>query len=344
MVSSEQLDRILYWTVVALAVAVVGFGAYFGWTVYRDRVAAEDANPSMRIANVIRAQIVKSPNDAVLRVRYGEALAAAGKTQEAIDQLNAALKIDPKHTGALIDLGKIAVMNQQTTEAVAYFRKVLDLTSSGDYTDVNDRRETALFELGRVATAQKDYDQAIGYFKEALRIRGDASDTYYYLALALESAGQRDDAIKQLEMATTFDPSFAQARYYLGELYLKKGDKINASYQFYRASVADPTAKEPKQALAKFGDPATLVKQAQAEIASNPQAALDTILIVRNIDPNNLTAAKVHAQILLNKGNKSGALGVYKEALKLAPDDAQVKAAIAKLTPASKSKSKVKSK
>jgi tetratricopeptide (TPR) repeat protein len=344
MDSSGRFDRILLWSVAGLAVAVIAVGGYFGWTVYRDKIAQEDANPQMRIANVIHAQIVKAPNDPILRVRYGEALAAAGRTQQAIDQFNAALKIDPKHTGALIDLGQVAIASNNMDGAITYFQKVISLTASGDYQGINDRRETAYYELGRIAMYRKQYDQAIGYFKEALRIRSDAADTYYYLATALDAAGQQDDAIKQLQTAVAFDTKFSQARYYLGQLYMKRGDRVSASEQFHLAAVADPKAAEPKQALAQFGTSSALLKQAESLTTSDPQGALNAILIARNIDPTNVAVQKLYAKLLLDKGDKVDALEAYKEAQKLAPKDAEISKAIAALTPASASKSKKKTK
>jgi tetratricopeptide (TPR) repeat protein len=338
MVSLDRLDRVLFWVSIALTLALIGTGAFFGYTVYRDKVAAEDANPSMRVANAIRQQITKNPNDAVLRVRYGEALTAAGKTQQAIDQFNAALKINPKHTGALIDLGQVALAGKHLDEAAAYFQKVVDLTGSGDYSGVNDRREVALYQLGRIETHKKDYAKAIGFFKEALRIRGDASDTYYYLAIALDNAGQLDDAIKQLLTATAFDPSFAQAQYYLGELYLRKGDKASASEHYRKAVSTDPEAPEPQRALAKLGSASELLTKARGLATTDLGAAIDAAVIACNVEPEDPAAWKLRAQLLLQNHDSQGALSAYEEALKIAPEDPEVKAAIAKLKAKPKTK------
>lgn len=336
MSASEGLDRTLFRVSVALVVALLGMGAWFGYTVYKDKVAAEDANPSMRVANAIRQQISKNPNDAVLRVRYGEALTAAGKTQQAIDQFNAALKINPKHTGALVDLGRVAMMNKRFDEAAAYFQKVVDLTASGDFSGVNDRRETALFQLGRIETHQKDYPAAVGYFKEALRIRGDASDTYYYLAIALDNAGHADDAIKQLLTAIAFDPNFAQAQYYLGELYLKKGDKASASEHYRKAASVDPEAPEPQRALARMGTAGDLITKARGLEATDVGAAADLAIIATNVDPKSLEAWKTRGRLLSLKHDAAGALAAYEEASKIAPQDAEVKTAVSKLKAKSK--------
>lgn len=340
MGSSRTLDRILGAAVIGLFVIILALGAYFGWSVYADRVAARAANPALRVVDSLSLAVRKSPNDSTLRVRLGEAMATAGKPQQAIEQFNAALKIDPKHTGALLDLGQLALMNNRVSEAAGYFQKIIDVTAGSDFENINQKREVAYYELGRIALSQKDYEKAAADFKASLRIRNDASDTYYYLARAFDGMGQTAEAKKQLDIALMFDPNFAVARYYYGELYMRDGDKVNASYQFYRASKADPKSEEPKQALAQFGDPAVLIQQARSKMESDPQAALDAILIARNIDPENAAAAKLHAQILVAMGDTKNALDVYKQADKLSPNDAVILAAIKQLTPAPAKKKK----
>jgi len=342
MGDTRRLDRILGISALVLGVVVVGFAAYFGYTVYVDRQAAEEATPAGRIAKVIAQQVKKSPNDAVLRVRYGEALASAGRTKDAVEQFNAALKIDPKHTGAMIDLGQLALNDKQSSTAARYFRQVVDLTGGSTMEGVNQRREIALYQLGRIALSNNDWEDAIGYFKGALRIRNDASDTYYYLARAFDGNGDADEARTQLEIALKFDPNFAQARYFLGDLYMEQGDKVNASYNYGRAAQLVPDAAEPQAAIAKFGTAEELIAKAKSQLKSDVEAALESARIARNIAPEDPEAAKVVALVLNEQGEFKLALATYKEAQKLAPEDAEIKAAIEELSKKVKPEPKAK--
>jgi Tfp pilus assembly protein PilF len=338
MNETGRLDLALRLSVAGMLVAVVGLGAYFGWTVYSDRQEASEATPALRVIKAMREQVRGKPNDAMLRVRLGEAVAAAGKSQEAIEQLNAALKIDPKHTGALLDLGQIAMMNGRPNEAREYFKKVVELTSEGGLEEVNQRREIALYQLGVIALGQKEYAEAIGNFKAALRIRKDASDTYFYLARALDASGEEDGAKEQLKFALAFDPNFAQARFYYGQLLLREGDTVGASEQFQHAVRASPDSKEPKQALAALGKSDELLVKARGLVDKDLSAAYDTIRIACNVDPENFEALKLHAEILVKMDEKDNALTVYKQAQQLEPDNAEVKAAIKELEPKKKRK------
>ncbi|MGE5531558.1 MAG: tetratricopeptide repeat protein [Bacteroidota bacterium] len=340
MSESARLDLILKSVIGVVVAAIVLVGGYFGYTVYQDRITAEDATPALRLIKVLKQQVRKSPNDVVLRVRLGEALATAHKEQEAVAQLNEALKLQPDHTGALLDLGQLALIDRNPSVAESYFKKVVDVSGKSEYKEVNQRRESALYQLGRISLSKKDYPGAAGYFKEALRIRNDASDTYFYLAMTFDKMGERDEAEKQLRTALAFDPHFGQARYYLGTLLVQDGDKVAASYEFAEAVKADPKQPEPKQALAALGNSADLVAKANQQLKNDDlDGAYDSIQIAVNVDPENLNAVKLAAQIIRQKGDKKAALQGFKRVLELEPNDAEAKAAVKQLEAATKKKS-----
>jgi tetratricopeptide (TPR) repeat protein len=341
MADPQRIDTILRAAIAVLVTAVLAFGGWFGYTVYRDRLAAEDAVPALRLSNILRKEVAANPNNAVLRVRLGEALSAAGRTQQAIEQFNAALKIDPKHTGALLDLGILAMQNKRPEEAIAFFKKVVDLTADDTMAASSDRRENAFYNLGLIYYNQRDYQDAVGYFKGALRIRNDSSDTYVLLAQSLEELGQSYDAKSAAATALRFDPSFAQAYYVLAKLLLAEGDKVGASYNAGRALELAPGSLDPKNLVAKVGDPVALAKAAQAEVTSNPEQALEDAQIAFNLDrKNNIPAAKIAGKILLAQGHKAQALALYTRAAEVAPTDATIAAAVKALTPKPKTTGK----
>lgn len=334
MADPQRFDSLLRVGIAALLIAILVLAGWFGYTVYTDRKLAEDASPALRTMKVIKAQVSKNPNDALLRVRLGEAYAAANKPQDAIAQFNAALKIDPKHSGAYLDLGLLAFASERPGEARTYLKKVLELTDKDPMADGSDRREMAFYNLGRLEIREKNWEEAIGYFKEALRIRDDASDTYYYLASALDAIGQPADAKSNIKIALQFDPNFSQAHYLLGKLLYAEGDKVGASAEVGASLRLTPTAPEPKALAKQIGDPAEFAKQALALYASDPEAALDAATIAFNLDPrNNVAAGKLKAKILLEQGHKKDALAAYKAVVDVVPNDAEAVAAVKRLSP-----------
>ena len=218
--------------------------------------------------------------------------------------------------------------------AESYFKKVIELTEGSQYSALDTSRETALYNLGLLAIDKKHYAEAAGFFKAALVIRKDASDTYYQLAKALEGIGEIDGAIEQLEIGVNFDPGFAEAHYFLGELYKKKKDDVNASYEFVRAAELAPDGDPPREAVEAFGPAASWVEKASTSLAGgNNSEALTSILVARNLDKKSFEAAKLHAEILVKRGSLKDALDVYRQALELDPGNAEVKAQIAALEP-----------
>ena len=330
--SRRSPDLYLNIALAILVLAVLGGAAWFGYTVYRDQQVEFNSSAAGRLVTVLKGAVVKSPNDATLRVRYGEALGAMNKYQDAIEQFNAAIKIDPKHTGAYLDLGMVAMLTKNDAAAERYFEKVVSLTGDSQYSTLDTVREQAYYNLGLLALGQKRYAEAAGFFKGALQIRNDSSDTYYQLAKAYQGLGDVDSAILQLETGLQFDPGFAEAHYYLGELYKIKKDDVNASYQFKTAVGLAPGADQPEQALEAFGSADDWVKKAGAALAAgNLPVAVNDILVARNLDPKSFDAAKMHVQILVARGDPRGALAVAIEAGKLNPKDAAMQAQIKSL-------------
>jgi tetratricopeptide (TPR) repeat protein len=317
-----------------LVIAMLGAAAWFGYSVYRDKQSNIATTAAGRLAALLQEQVRTNPNDVVLRVRLGEALGGMGKYADATEQLNQALKIDPKHIGAHLDLGLVALAAKDPGSAESYFKKVLDLTEGGQYAALDQSRETALYNLGLLSMDKKQYADAAGFFKAALVIRKDSSDTYYQLAKALEGMGEIDGAIQQLEIGINFDPGFAEAHYFLGQLYKKKGDDVNASYEFVRAMELAPDGDPPREAVEAFGPASKWVAKARTDLAGgNLEGALTSVLVARNLDKKSFEAAKLHAEILLKRGALKDALDVYRQAAVLDEKNAEVKAQIAALEP-----------
>jgi tetratricopeptide (TPR) repeat protein len=328
-----RTDLWLNIAVAALLAVVIGGIAFFGYSVYRDRQIEDASSATGRIVAALASQVRKNPNDAILRVRLGEGYGAMGKFQEAIDQFNAAIKIDPKHTGAYLDLGMVATLTNNDSAAEGYYLKVISLTDGQEYSNLSTVREQAFYNLGTMMLKQKRYADAAGYFKGSLQIKSDASDTYYSLAKAYQGLGDNESAMRQLLIAVQFDPGFAEAHYFLGQLYEQKKDDVNAAEQFALAVKMAPGADQPRQALDAYGSASDWIAKANTALGSgDTEAALNAARIAIAIEPDNFDAAKLKGQIYVELGDPVNALDAYKAAAVINPKDAAVQAQIAALT------------
>ncbi len=146
--------------------------------------------------------------------------------------------------------------------------------------------------------------------------------------------GEIDGAIQQLEIGVKFDPGFAEAHYFLGQLYKQNKDDVNASYQFVRAAELAPEADPPREAVEAYGPAATWIEKARKSLAAGTtEDALNSILIARNLDKKSFEAAKLHGEILVKRASLKDALDVYRQAAALDPKNAEVKAQILVLEP-----------
>jgi tetratricopeptide (TPR) repeat protein len=108
---------------------------------------------------------------------------------------------------------------------------------------------------------------------------------------------------------------------------------VNASYQIAQAVKLAPGADQPQQALEAYGPASDWIAKSNKALNDNDvEAALKYVLVARNLDDKSFDAAKLHGSILVQRGDLKDALDVYKEAAKLNPKDAGVKAEIATLT------------
>lgn len=327
--TNDSLDTGLNVALVVVAAAIIGLVGVFAWSVYQASAAEKSATPALRVVLGLRQQVKKSPNDPMLRSRLAEGLAAAGMLDEAAEELAVAVKIDPKFVGGYQNLGVVSMARDDRVAAKKAFEKVLKLTEGSDYEQINQRREIALYYLGEIALDAKRYEDAVANFKAALRIRKDASDTYLRLAQAFRGLDEDDAALEQLEAALTFDPNFPEANYEYGRLLLDRGDKAGAAERFRKAADGAPNIDEPQQAIDQLGSLESWITRAEEALAEGSATdAVDAARVAHAIDPQNLSAMLVHGKALEKAGRPKDALKAYKTALDIAPDNAELKAAI----------------
>ena len=329
----ERTDAVLRVVIVALVAGVLGLGGLLGYTVWQGRQEELTATPAQRAIKDLTAAVKAAPNSAAARVRLGEALAAAGSLKAATEQLSIAVKLDKNHTGAFLDLGIIAMQDKQYGPAEEYFTKVVELTQNTEFATMNTRREQALFHLGEIGLMQKRYEDAVGFFKGAIRIRKDASDSYYLLAQALRGMGEDDAAIKQLDASLAFDPNYPEAHYLYGIILLGKGDKINAAVHLRKSADLAPEQKLPLEALQKLGSAEDAIKLGREELAAGKQqAAIDQALLATALDPTSSEATLFYVDALMAQGDKAVAIKVLKAAAVKSPQDKGLTGKLAELS------------
>lgn len=332
---ADRLDTVLNYVVLLLVAAVLGLGGWFGWTIYQTQRQERLSTPAGRALDELERQVRAAPNDVVLRVRLGEAYASSALYDKALNSFDQALKLDKEHTGAYLDIGLVYMAQSERGKAEKAFQKVVELTAGTEYEALNARREQAFFYLGQIAVDDGRYEDAIGLLKEALRMRRDASDSYYFLARAYRGLDEQDAAFESLEIALAFDPNYGAARYELGQYYMDASNEASAAVEFRRVADTNPDSEIPIEALSALGTVESRMKAAEeAKADGDLTKAIEQAYVAVAIEPLHIPALLLRASLFEQAARTADALSDYEAVLDIDEGNATAVKARERLAPA----------
>ncbi|KKT76718.1 MAG: hypothetical protein UW72_C0002G0020 [Parcubacteria group bacterium GW2011_GWF2_44_7] len=177
--------------------------------------------------------------------------ANGGADQWAIDSYNEAIKLEPKNPYYYWELGR--------TYALA-----VDLLTPG-----------ASGDKDKIAKIQDYVAKAEEAFKKALEVKSDYAPAAFNLALIYNLQGRIDEGIKEMSAAQTYSPEDIGITFQLGLLYYKKADWENARIQFERAINLDTSYSNARYFLGliydKLGNKAAAIEQFKKVEELNPE-------------------------------------------------------------------------
>jgi tetratricopeptide (TPR) repeat protein len=156
-----------------------------------------------------RHNIEKDPADFESRYNLGAILQSLGRTDEAIPQYEAAVRISPQDATVNNALGSALLAAGRTDDAIPYLRTAT--RSLPEYFD-------ARYNLGNALASGEDFNGAAEQFTVAVRIRPDDADAHANLGSALAELGQLAEAKAHFERALELNPAHALARENLEQL------------------------------------------------------------------------------------------------------------------------------
>ncbi len=251
-------------TAVIAGVAVIA--AYGGMTAWR--------NHDYRSPVAIWEQTVRyQPGNERAHNNLGQALYQAGRFQEAIPELLAALAIQPSvEVHGLLSLTLAALDRPQ--EALVHSREAVRL---------NPNSAPARSSLGRVLSDLGLLEEAAPQLSEAARLAPDLADVRVSLGLVLARLDRLAEATVQLQAALKMEPDNAEAYCNLGSVFFQMRNLDEAARHYERAVQLNPAYAEAFYNLgltrAEQGRPADAVRPLQRalEIQPNLQPARDLL-------------------------------------------------------------------
>ncbi len=164
-----------------------------------------------------------------------------GREEEALAQLQAALRLKPDYADAWAELGNLRHDRGDWQGAEEAYRKAIEY---------NPALEGAYYNLGNVAQGRGEWEAAIAYYQEALGRNPRYAEARNNLGQAYEAVGRLEEAVAEYRKALADDPDLPQAWFNLGAALERQGEGSQARDAYQRAQqllLADPEYPENSQ-------------------------------------------------------------------------------------------------
>ncbi len=161
-------------------------------------------------------------DEAVQRNNLGASLLQQGKMEEAIAEFRKAVTLDPKYTGAQLNLAYAYDRQGRIAEALAQYQTVIALEPENLFAQNN---------LGVLYDKQGRYDEAIAAFEQVLQIDPSNATALRNLENAKRNNGivqEREERFAQAQKEVEARPEDPRAAYNLGRLHASFDEKDQA--------------------------------------------------------------------------------------------------------------------
>jgi tetratricopeptide (TPR) repeat protein len=257
--------------------------------------------------------------------------------QAAIDAFEHALRLNPRSTKTLNNVGNAYVAQQQWALAENEFRAVLRIDPANADANYNlgvllmmkGSAADAIPHFQRVHSAQSQLNLVRAFLQthrtaEALRAAdaladGNKSDVkvQFSLGVLLASEHQYKAAQRLLDRADALQPDSFEILFNLGQVLLRTGESARAELTLNRALKLHPDSPEVLYLLAQG-----------YSAQSRPLDALDVLVRAHKIAPNNADITFLMAQVTMSQNYYEDAIPLLESGLQIAPRRSDLLAAL----------------
>jgi tetratricopeptide (TPR) repeat protein len=233
--------------------------------------------------------VVGCSDPEVQKVKYfeqGNTLMAAGKLADAIIEYRNAIKLDAKYGEARFQLAR-ALEQRGDRSASGEYVRAADLLPS--HFDAQIKAATILLKARRFEQAQQHADKA-------LVLHPRSAEAQVVKAYTLAGMQDMDGALEEMERATQAADGDYRPFTNLGGLHASQGKTAEAEAAFKQAVLTNPTAPEPKLALAYFYSTTQRLQDAEQVLQD-----------VLKVDLLNVAANQFLAQLYISAGRPGDA-------------------------------------
>ena len=219
--------------------------------------------------------VTKSYNKARPHNALGFAYADQGQMEEAIEEYNLAIEIQPNYTLAYNNLGIAYKALGRTEDSLMAYNKAISLQPASVKPHYKAKPH---YNLGIAYKDLEQYDEAEKEFRAALDLKKDFPEAHFNLGLVYEKTGRMKEAVSEYQTGLRLNPEDAMAHYRLGNLWSDQGNLKEAVMEYKEAIASNPDYSPPRFRLGvAYEDLAQLdkaIEQYQEAIDINPDDAL----------------------------------------------------------------------
>src|SRR5208283_697170 len=245
-----------------------------------------------------------APNQATVHVRLGMLNAKEMKWKQAEQEYETAIRLAPSDLGMVSDYADYLVSRKQTPKAVSLAQK---------FVDSNPGNAQSHVLLGNLELESKNDKAAQSEFEQAIQIDPKNVTAYLRLGGIYQARNQLDQAIAQYQKAVDLQPKSAALIALLGNVYLQKNDLETARKYYAQALAADPNFTVANANMAWV----------DAVEGKNLDVALAMAQKAKSQVPELPAITDILAWVMYKRGNYSGAIPLFEDCVKKAPNVAQ---------------------
>ena len=186
--------------------------------------------------------VKEDPKNAYAYKGLGLTYAQLGKLSDAVASFRKALELNPYYVDVRNDLGSALVLSGKRAEGKAEF-----LAAFNDPT--NPTPEMSARNLGQAYLEEKNYREAVNWFRTSFTRNKSYPEPYLGFAEAVGALGHPDEAVGPLEVALKETPGQPDLLVALGQAYYKTGRFTEARSRLEEAARRDPAGPAGRRAM-----------------------------------------------------------------------------------------------
>ena len=165
----------------------------------------------------------------------GLALINSDRLEDAAREFETALRLDPKHYVASVNLARVRVIQGEFDMAEGLYTRLQNS---------NPLDTAPLLSLAFISMRRGNFNNAAAQLREVIGLDPKSLLAHYNLALASLALGKPHDAIAQLRLAATFNVRLPAVHQALAVAYTMSNDFRRATRSFRAALTLDPMMQE----------------------------------------------------------------------------------------------------